>query len=164
MFGNITSSIVEILESAGLSAGRAYPSQPIERDGACFIRAAVESVRQSESGFSGFLGAETDDEGGSREIYGMICDVNVALDIYAPMKSENGADKCEAAIDDIIFALGECEGLQIRELSCSRARPDSATEMFLCPCRANVSVLLTAAAREEAVQFSDFILKGEIKK
>lgn len=164
MFSNITASIIELLQNEGLSAGRAYPREAIARQGDCFIRAAVESVSQSEPGFARFLGLSYDDSGAAHEVYGMRCDLGLALDIYASIESENGAEICERAVDEIISALGKCEGVRIGSFSCSRAEPDRDTEMFLCPCKAGMTVLLTAEAEEEAAQFSDFILKGEIKK
>lgn len=164
MFSNITASINELLNEAGLSAGRAYPREAIARDGGCFIRTAVESVSQSEPGFARFLGLRHDKDGSTHEVYGMRCDISLALDIYASMASENGAEVCEGAVDEVILALSKCEGVRIGSFSCSRAKPDRDMEMFLCPCRAGMTVLLTAEDHEEAAQFSDFILKGEIKK
>lgn len=164
MFSKLSHSIVQLLQQEGIQAGTAYPRQSIDRGGECFVRAAVESVSQSEPGFACFLGIERQEDGSEYELYGMKCDVSLALDIYCSLGTENGAESCESAVDDIILALGQWEGLRISGFSCKRAKPDRDTEMFLCPCRAELTVLLTAKAEEEAAQFSDFILKGEIKK
>lgn len=163
MFSNITSSIVALLEETGLNAGRNYPREAIRR-GECTVRAGIEAVRQSEAGFFGFLGIETDGEGNEKECYGMKCEAELKLDIYAPMDLANAAEECEKTVDELIFALGKWEGLKIRAFSCSGAKPDGETGMFLCPCRAELGLLLTLEAEDEAAQFSDFILKGEIKK
>ena len=164
MFSKLTSSIVGLLNAGGINAGRAYPRAAMVKQEGCFVRARLESVKKSEPGFAAYLGTETDAEGSRREVYGMKCEIELALDIYAFYENENAAVSCEAMVDDIIFALGGSEGLSINSVTCAAAKPDRDTECFLCPCRASLSVLLTARAEDENVQFSDFILKGEIKK
>jgi len=164
MFANITSSVVEVLTGAGINAGRAYPKAAIVREDGCFVRARVESVKQGAPGFANYLGLETGAEGVEWEVYGRRCKMELALDIYAFSTDGKAAEAGEALVDDIIFALGGCSGLSIGSVSCGGARPDRDTGAFLCPCKAELDVLLTLRCEDENVQFSDFILKGEIKK
>lgn len=163
MLAKITEDIINILLTAGIPAGRAYPTEEIIRKGV-FVRVSAESVKRGEAGFGCYIGSETDDLGAAREVYGMRCSVGLSLGIYAPPGGE-GAEKCEALADDIIFALGGMSGLRIHSFSCGGAKPDSDTEMMLCQCRAEIGLFLTADAPEgEEPIFSDFILKGEIRK
>lgn len=162
MLSELTGGIAGLLQEKGIEAGRAYPRSAIPESG-CYVRLAVDSVSRSEGAFARFLGFETGSDGISRECYGMKCAVGLAIDIFASMDCENGAEECEAAVDDVILALESMSGLRINSISCSRARPDSGTGAFLCPCRAELTLLLTAQSEAEADSFSSFILKGEIK-
>lgn len=158
MFSNITRSLVDMLCESGIRAGRAYPTESIVRDGECFVRVRIELLRQSGAGFGGFIGIETDENGNRRELYGMRCEMEMALDIYA-----GDAEKCEGAVDEIILALGQSNGLDIREVKCSGVGLDRDTGLLLCPCRAGGELFLTLETENEEAQFSDFILKGEIR-
>ena len=164
MLANITGGIVEILRGAGIQAGRAYPNSAITREGGCFVRARIESVKQSAAGFAGYLGQERDADGELREVYGLRCGAELALDIYASHEEDKAAEECEALIDDIIFALGGIAGVSIGGVSCDGVSVNKATGLLICPCRAALEVLLTLPSDEDNVRFSDFILKGEIKK
>ncbi len=164
MLANITGNIVEILRGAGIEAGRAYPRTAIEREGGCFVRARIESVKQTAAGFAGYLGQEADAEGEMHEVYGLRCSMELALDIYASHEKDNAAEACEALIDDIIFALGGSAGVSIGYVSCGGISTDKATGLLICPCRAALEIILTLPSEDDNVRFSDFILKGDIKK
>lgn len=162
MFSELTAKFAAMLQERGIEAGRAYPRSAIPESG-CYVRLAVDSLSRTEGAFARFLGFETGSDGRSRECYGMKCAMTLAIDIFASMDCENGAEACEAAMDEVILALEDMEGLRINSVSCSRARPDSDTGAFLCACRAELTLLLTARSEAEADSFSSFILKGEIK-
>ncbi|MBQ9733264.1 MAG: hypothetical protein IJV74_03410 [Clostridia bacterium] len=163
MFGNITESIVEQLRSCGLKAGRSYPVKPIGEGEGCFVRVSVDSVSRSEAGFARFLGMEFAEDGSAKEIYGMRCELCLAADIYASAGPENAAEACERELDSLMAALDRWDGISINTVKCSSAAPDSETGLFRCSCIAEVKAMLTAEKEEEALSFSDFILKGEIK-
>lgn len=164
MLAKLTSSIVHLLSESGINAGRAYPKERMKQPEGCFVRVRLESAAKSEAGFAGYLGISSDENGNTREVWGMHCALELAMDIYASPGSDTAAEDCEALVDDIIFALEQAEGLRIGEVKCSGAQPDRDTGLFRCGCRAKTDVLLIAGSENEAAQFSDFILKGEIKK
>ena len=66
-------------------------------------------------------------------------------------------------MDELIVALGG-GGLSVSSVVCGGAKPDGDTRCFICPCRVRFALLLTMEAEDGETQFSDFILKGEIKK
>ena len=93
MLDKIAQSLVEALTQAGMDAGRAWPRAPIQ-DSGVYIRLAIESARQSEAGFSRFLGLKTKDDGSLLEVYGMKCHIGLRLDIYAGTEQEDAAAQC----------------------------------------------------------------------
>jgi len=163
MLDKITDSLVEALAQAGFDAGRAWPGQPAQ-DSGVYIRLAIASARQSEAGFSRFLGLKTKDDGSLLEVYGMKCHIGLRLDIYAGPEQENAAAQCEKAMDGIMQALAQYGGLSISSVACDGAAYDRDTGLFLCPCKAEATAELCFEAEEEAGQFTDFILKGELRK
>ena len=162
MFANITDRLVERLEAEGIKAGRAYPTGSIVPPEGCFVRARLSSLERSDSGFAAYLGTEQDDGGG--EVYGMRCRARVELDIYASCRDPQAARSCEALVDDIILALDKGGGLSISSFSCEGLRADRDTGCLLCPCSAQMELMLITRTEENEAQFSDFILKGEIRK
>ena len=164
MFSNITAALVRSLRNAGIRAGQAYPAEAIVRDGECFVRVRIESLKQRGAGFGDYLGLETDESGAQTELYGMRCDMQLALDIYASCSKAGAAEKCEAMVDDIILALAKSSGLNIVSLRCTGVDTDRDTGLFCCPCTAGAEVFMTLEAENETARFSDFILKGEIKE
>lgn len=164
MLEKITESIVAALGEAGLNAGRSYPRAGVPQSGV-FVKAAIRSVRQSESGFARFLGLrERESDGALTEEYGMRCDLEIALDIYAAMDSENAAADCEAAVDGVLEAMAGYAGLKISSVACQQATPDRETGLFLCRCTAECGAMLTFDSDEETGEFTDFILKGELRR
>lgn len=163
MLDNICESLVQALTQAGIQAGRAYPRESISGEGV-FVKVAIHSARQSDSGFARFMGlTERASDGALTEVYGMRCEMALALDIYASMESENGAVDCEKAVDALLAALAEMKDLKISSVSASAVRPDADTGMFLCRCQAQAVALLTLERDDSAGEFTDFILKGELK-
>lgn len=163
MLDKIAQSLVDTLNQAGMEAGRAWPCAPIQ-DSGVYVRLAIESARQSEAGFSRFLGLKSRDDGSLLEVYGMKCHIGLRLDIYAGPEHENAAAQCERAMDGIMQALAQYGGLSISSVSCAGAAFDRDTGLFLCPCKAEATAELCFEAEEEAGQFTDFILKGELRK
>lgn len=166
MLESVAGEIVAALKEKGVNACHAYPRQPL-RAGQSLVCVAVKSARQSDGGFAGYLGMKTDENGKQTELYGMRCALELALDIYAPMESENGALECLKCFDTVTAALGSLRsGLKIQALQWDEAAPDKDSGMFHCRCGAECAAFLSAAADEsgDKAEFSDFILKGELRK
>lgn len=166
MLESVAAEIVAALREKGVNACHAYPREPLERDRS-LVCVAVKSAAQSDGGFAGYLGVRTDENGGRTEVYGMRCELSLALDIYAPMESENGALECLKCFDAVTAALGSLRsGLKIQALQWGEASPDRASGMFRCRCGVKCAAFLSAEADEsgDKAEFSDFILKGELKK
>ena len=163
MLEKLVGSVVEILSAAGLNAGAAFPKQAAAR-GSAFIAVGIRRASGRGAGFARYLGVERDPERGETEIYGMRCEVELALDIYAPMSEANGAAACSALFDRAAAALDGAAGLSVRELRCGEAAPDRTAGMFLLRGEAACSALLAAAGDDGDGTFTDFVLKGELKR
>ena len=164
MPAKITRELVSVLEQAGFQAGRAWPKQHAAQQG-FYIRASIASAEQSEAGFARFLGLEKRPEDGAElEVYGMKCELVLQLDIYAGPEHDNGAACCEDALDEILQALALQGGLSIKSVKCSQTRFDEDLGMFICPCSLEARAELLFRSGEETGEFTDFILKGELRR
>lgn len=164
MLDRIAQSLVDELQNVGISAGRAWPREAIRRTGT-YVRLSIASAQQSEAGFARFLGFRRRDGGDGAELYGMRCRIGLRLDIYAGADCENAAAECEKAMDGIMLALADCAGVSISSVSCGETCHDRQTGMFLCRCRAETDTeLIFRKTEEESGEFTDFILKGELRK
>ena len=163
MLTDITACITELLNRNGIRAGRAYPAENIDKCGS-YVRTRLAAMSQRDGAFASYLGIEWDENGTSRELYGLRCDIELALDIYVYPKEGDPGELCEEILDSIIIALGKSEDIKIAAVKCGGAAPDKETGMFLCPCKANANIMLVAEKADEGEQFSDFHLKGEIRK
>ena len=165
MLEKLAESAAELLREAGLPAYRAFPREAVERGGA-FIAVGIRRASGRGAGFARYLGVEPDAERGGREVYGLRCDVELALDIYAPMDAENGAAECGQLFDAAAAALGAAEGLSVRELRCGEAAPDARLGMFVLRGAADCAALLVdeSGGDGDGKTFTDFVLKGELKR
>ena len=165
MLENVISTVVEALTEAGVPAGAAYP----KTDAACpaggMARVGVAKAVDRSSGFGRYLGIETDPERGEREVYGLRCEIDLSLDVYAAPRETNAALCCAALFDRAAAVIDGIGGLGVREISCGAAGPDAATGLFRLGGSVKCSALLTAAADEsgETAAFTDFILRGELR-
>ena len=164
MLSNICGELISALEQAGFQAGRAWPKEPAPEQG-FYIRISIVSAEQSEAGFARFLGLETRPEDGAElEVYGMKCQLGLQLDIYAGPEHHNGAACCEDALDEILQALALQGGLSIKSVKCAQTRFDEDPGMFICPCCVEACAELLFRSGGETGEFTDFILKGELRR
>lgn len=164
MLDRIAQSLVDELNDAGISAGRAWPAEDICETGT-YVRLSIASAQQSEAGFARFLGLEEQEGADAAELYGMRCRIGLRLDIYAGADNDNAAAECEKTMDGIMLALAGCAGVSISSVSCGETGHDRQTGMFLCRCRAETDTeLIFRKTEEEIGEFTDFILKGELER
>lgn len=167
MLESVAGAVVAALQEKGINACSAYPKEPLQAHQGSLVCVAVKSAALADGGFAGYLGVRTDENGRQAELFGLRCALTLALDIYAPMESENGAVECVRCFDTVTAALGSLRsGLKIQELQCGEAAPDRDSGMFRCRCGVKGVAFLIAEKKEdgEETEFSDFILKGELRK
>lgn len=161
----VKTALAAALEKAGVRAAAAYApgwckrySEPV----------AAVGFRQGEcrgGAMNSYLGSQADPATGeTREIYGMRLELELSLDIYAPASA--GAAGCEKALEGLhqVMLEGLPSGLRPTELRWEETVWDKDTAMFLRRGTLKCGAYFTAAATEENVLLSDFILKGVIRK
>lgn len=166
MLESAISSVVGALRVSGLEAVKAFRRQELCAKEKTLVCVSVKAVKGLPAGFGGYLGLGTDPQTGlPREIYGARCQLEIGLDIYAPMSAENGPCECLRCAGLIAPALRDLpEGLKVSSLSFGQARPDEQTGRFVCPGTLTASACFIAREAREDGLFTDFILRGSVEK
>lgn len=161
----VKSAIAAALEKAGISARAAYAPGWAKAYSRAVVAVGLRTGESRNSALNRYLGQRTDpDTQISREIYGMRMDLTLSLDIYCPPKG--GAGECDRVLETLhqIMLEGLPSGLRPMELKWEEAAWDEDTAMFLRRGSLVCSAYFTAAASEDGVLLSDFILKGVLSK
>ena len=161
----VKAALSAALERAGIAAQAAFSpgwvrsySQPVVAVG----------LRQGESrggALSSYLGQRTDpDTQLCQEVYGMRLELTLSLDIYCPPR--DGTAGCDSVLEALhqIILEGLPSGLKPMELKWEEAAWDKDTAMFLRRGSLACSAYFVAAASEDGLLLSDFILKGVVTK
>ena len=161
----VKSALAAALEKAGIAAQAAFSpgwarsySQPVVAVG----------LRQGESrggALSSYLGQRTDpDTQLEQEVYGMRLELTLSLDIYCPLGE--GASRCDDVLEKLhqVMLEGLPAGLRPAELRWEETAWDEDTAMFLRRGSLSCSAFFTAAASEDGLWLTDFILKGVVTR
>ena len=167
MLEGVIASVSSALCAAGISAGPAYPNAPATPD-AAFVRVGVLKAADKSAGFSRYLGLRQDPERGAVEVYGLRCELELSLDVYAPpaTDSENAALDCANTFDRAAAVISAMPGLRVRELTCLAPGPDAETGLFRLSGGVKCAALLTVADGGDGndnTAFTDFVLRGELQ-
>ena len=166
MLDGIVEAVVEVLEEADIVAFPAYIGSPIGWNEGAIVSVGIRSAECTGSGFGEYIGTRTDartDE--VTELYAMRCGVEISLDVYAPKNASNGAIECTKAFDGAIKALaGLRPGLKLSSFQRGEARPDGETGMFRMSCSAKGTAYLVAERDADDTEFTDFMLKGVLRR
>ena len=166
MLEDVIQAIIETLGAAGLGAVRAFRRDELRSCEGALVCVSVRNARGLPAGFGGYLGLGTDPETGlSSELYGARCRLELGLDIYAAQGAENGPAECLRCAELIVPALKALpEGLKIASLEFGQALPDGETGRFVCHGVLEATAHFIARAGKEDGEFTDFILRGSVKR
>lgn len=161
MLENVVRSVVAALRERGIDASPAFPKTPARAGESGFVRVGVAAVRDRGAGMARYLGVRTD---GEREVYGLLCDMELSIDVYTPPAGDNAALDALALFDRVSETVGGTGSLQVKELSCGAPGPDRDTGLFRLSGAAKCSGVLVFEEEdgEEAV-FADYVLRGVLK-
>ena len=165
MLENVVRSVVAALRERGIDASPAFPKAPARTGGGGFVRVGVAGVRDRSAGLARYLGVERDEARGEREVYGLLCDMDLSIDVYTPPAGDNAAMEALTLFDRAADVIGGMGSLQVRELDCGAPGPDKDTGLFRLSGAAKCSGLLVSAEGDgEDAVFADYVLRGVLKR
>ena len=161
----VKTAVARALESAGIRVQAAYTPGWAKAYQRPVVAVGLRTGESRGSALSSYLGRRTDP--GTQvcqEIYGMRMDLTLSLDIYCP--AGEGASGCEGALEKMhqVLLEGLPSGLRPAELKWEETGWDEDTAMFLLPVSLACGAYFTAAASEDGLLLTDFILKGVVTR
>lgn len=163
MLENVVLSVVAALRERGIEAAPAFPKTPAKAGDGGFVRVGVAGARDRGAGLARYLGVESDMQRGEREVYGLLCDMEISIDVYTPPAGDNAALDALALFDRAAEAVGGMGCLQVKELTCGAPGPDKDTGLFRLSGAAKCRGLLISAEGGEEAVFADYVLRGVLK-
>lgn len=158
-------AIAGALEQAGISAQTAFAPGWAKAYAGPVVAVGLRMGESRGGALNSYLGQRTDPETQRcQEVYGMRLELTVSLDIYCP--PGEGAGRCDGVLEGLhqVVLDGLPAGLRPVELKWEEAAWDEDTAMFLRRGSLSCSAFFTAAASEDGLLLSDFILKGVVTK
>ena len=156
----VKQAVAGALNQAGLAVRTAFEPGWAAR---CDRPVAAVGLRTGESrgGAMGRYLGQTPDR---REVYGLRLELTLSMDLYSP--AELGAPGCDSALETLhqVMLSGLPAGLRPAELRWEETVWDEDTAMFLLPVSLACGAYFTAAASEDGLLLTDFILKGVVTK
>ena len=161
----VRNAISAALEKAGVRTRTAYEPGWAKAYTEPVVAVGLRTGESRGGALSSYLGQRLDpDTQATQEIYGMRLELTLSLDIYCPPK--DGAAGCDGILEALhqIMLDGLPSGLRPSELKWDEAVWDKDTSMFLRRGSLACNAFFVAAASEDGLLLSDFILKGVVTK
>lgn len=161
----VKDAIAAALEKAEIRTQTAYAPGWAKKYTGPVVAVGLRTGESRGGALSSYLGQRTDPKTQAcQEVYGMRMELTLSLDIYCPPKE--GAAGGEGVLEALhqIMLEGLPSGLRPMELKWEEASWDPDTAMFLRRGSLACSACFIAAASEDGAVFSDFILKGVVRK
>lgn len=161
----VKEAVAAALKKADIRVQTAYAPDWAKAYSGPVVAVGLRTGESRGGALSSYLGQRTDPATQvCQEVYGMRLDLTLSLDIYCP--PEAGAAGGEGVLEALhqIMLEGLPTGLRPTELKWEEAAWDPDTAMFLRRGSLACSAYFIAAASEDGTVFSDFILKGVVRK
>lgn len=155
-------TVLTLLRQAGLQAVGHMPFDSAPRLQAPACAVWLEKAELSPAGFARYLGTLEDGEHSASELYGTLLQATVALRVYSPVSL--GADACAGAAHRAIDALLADDGeLRLTKAELGACDYDPEYDHFTTLVTVQMSVWAYRTEAEEAAEFTDFSLRGELE-
>ena len=161
----VKNAVAGALEKAGIRARIAYAPGWAKAYAEPVVVVGLRTGESRGGALSSYLGQRTDpDTQASQEVYGMRLELTMSLDIYCP--PGEGAARCDNVLEGLhqVMLEGLPAGLRPSELKWEETVWDEDTAMFLRRGSLSCTAFFTAAASEDGLWLTDFILKGVVTR
>ena len=161
----VKDAVAAALEKANIRTQTAYAPDWAKAYSGPVVAVGLRTGESRGGALSSYLGQRTDPKTQiCQEVYGIRLDLTLSLDIYCP--PEEGAAGGERVLEALhqIMLEGLPTGLRPTELKWEEAVWDEDASMFLRRGSLACGAYFVAAASEDGLLLTDFILKGVVTK
>lgn len=154
-------AVLTWLKGAGFQAVRRMPEGEFPELSGAVVAVGLEKAEATDAGLYSYLGV-TEMDGKTVSIYGRQLEAQVAMEVVSP---ENlGAKACMEASGALLTKLsGGIPGLAIAKTVMEGCRFEADMDCYCCKMTATALAYIYALANEDETEFTDFMLKGEVR-
>ena len=154
-------AVLQWLNGAGFRAVRRMPEGVFPELDGTVVAVGLEKAEAKNAGFYSYLG-ETETDGKTVSLYGKRLEADISMETVSPETA--GAKACMEAASTLLTKLsGGIAGLTLTEVSAEACRYEADADCYCCKVTAKALAYVYALANEEETEFTDFILKGEVR-
>lgn len=154
-------AVLTWLKDAGYQAVRRMPDGNFPELSGVVVAVGLEKAEATDAGLYSYLGV-TEIDGKAVSLYGKRLETQVTMEVVSP---ENlGAKACMEASSALLTKLsGGIPGLAIAKTVMEGCRFEADMDCYCCKMTATALAYIYALANEDETEFTDFMLKGEVR-
>lgn len=154
-------AVLTWLKDAGYQAVRRMPDGNFPELSGVVVAVGLEKAEATDAGLYSYLGV-TEIDGKAVSLYGKRLETQVTMEVVSP---ENlGAKACMEASGALLTKLsGGIPGLAIAKTVMEGCRFEADMDCYCCKMTVTALAYVYALANEEETEFTDFMLKGEVR-
>lgn len=157
----LIAALIRALKQAGVTAVKAYPEGVMPKLEGAVTAVGLRAMKNAEQGWS-YLGMRKKADGSSAAFYGRSVEAEAEMRVYCPRRI--GGRVCMAEAEKAAAVLAApIGGIRIEAFSVGACAYEPKSDCFCCTLTAKTQAYVYAAANEDETEFTDFILKGEVK-
>ena len=155
-------AIIRAITAAGMHAVKAFPQGGMPAlTKPCTAVGLLRAKGAERTGFS-YLGVQETADGTRTPLYGKSLEAEIYLQLFCPRAL--GASACMQEAERLAAVLAApIAGVRLGAFTVEACRYDAVSDCYQCRLCAQASGYLYASADEDETEFTDFILKGEVK-
>ena len=154
-------AVLTWLKDAGYQAVRRMSDGNFPELSGVVVAVGLEKAEATDAGLYSYLGV-TEIDGKAVSLYGKRLETQVTMEVVSP---ENlGAKACMEASGALLTKLsGGIPGLAIAKTVMEGCRFEADMDCYCCKMTVTALAYVYALANEEETEFTDFMLKGEVR-
>ncbi len=154
-------AVLTWLKDAGFQAVRRMPDGNFPELSGVVVAVGLGKAEATDAGLYSYLGV-TEIDGKAVSLYGKRLETQVTMEVVSP---ENlGAKACMEASSALLTKLsGGIPGLTVMKTVMEGCRFEADMDCYCCKMTVTALAYVYALANEEETEFTDFMLKGEVR-
>ncbi len=154
-------AVLTWLKDAGFQAVRRMPEGEFPELSGAVVAVGLGKAEATDAGLYSYLGV-TEIDGKAVSLYGKRLETQVTMEVVSP--EDLGAKACMEASSALLTKLsGGIPGLTIAKTVMEGCRFEADMDCYCCKMTVTALAYVYALANEEETEFTDFMLKGEVR-
>ena len=154
-------AVLAWLKDAGFQAVCRMPEGEFPELSGAVVSVGLEKAEATDAGLYSYLGV-TEIDGKAVSLYGKRLETQVTMEVVSP--EDLGAKACMEASGALLTKLsGGIPGLAIAKTVMEGCRFEADMDCYCCKMTVTALAYIYALANEDETEFTDFMLKGEVR-